>query len=115
MSQEEKLREINHIVQQLQLLSIQQTELIDRLDRLTKEERQVTKPPTAASKPKAAIKLPPTERELAIGDRVHIDNPRLLQATSGKVTKITPTRVTVTADNGTKIVRAAKNLTLERK
>ena len=112
MSQEDKLKEISHIVQQLQLLSIQQAELIDRLDRLTKEETKDIKP-SAASKPKAVIKQPLSKRELAIGDRVRIDNPRLLQATSGKVTKITPTRVTVTADNGSKIVRAAKNLTLE--
>ena len=104
----DKLKEINDLIQQLQLLSVKQAELITKLDSLT----QVTKKPAAVPKSEKAKQPPPT-RELTIGDRVRIKNPRYLQPTSGKVTKLTLTRVTVTADNGTTIVRAAKNLILE--
>ena len=113
MSNKDKLKEIQSIVQQLQLLSLQQAELIGRLDHLTQEEKQVTKKTATTSKPTAVAKQPLPKRELVIGDRVRIDNPRYLQPSSGKVTKLTQNRVTVTAANGTTIVRAAKNLTLE--
>ena len=108
----DKLKEINNLIQQLQLLSVQQAELISRLDSLTQDEKQVSKKPAAVSK-LTVVKQPLPTRELVIGDRVRIKNPRYLQPSSGKVTKLTLTRVTVTADNGTTIVRAAKNLILE--
>ena len=113
MSHEDKLKEINHVVQQLQLLSIQQSDLLNRLDRLTQEEKQAPKKPTVASKPAAVTKQPLPKREFAIGDRVQIDNPRYLQPSTGVVIKLTQNRVTIKAANGSKIVRAAKNLTLE--
>ena len=113
MSQEDKLIEIRNIVQQLQLLSIQQTDLLARLDILTQKGQQDKKKPAVASKPSAVIEQPLTQRDLAIGDQVRIDNPRRLQPSTGKVIKITQTRVTVKAANGEKIVRAAKNVTLK--
>ena len=112
MSQDNR-KEINNIVQQLQLLSIQQADLIKRLDILTKEDSQAPKKLPAGNKPTAEIQPIPLSKELAIGDRVRINNPRYLQPDSGKVIKLTQNRVTVQAANGTKIVRAAKNLTIE--
>ena len=113
MSHKDKLKEISNIVQQLQLLSIQQTELLARLDNLTQEGKQAKKKPAVALKPTAVIKQSLPKKALVIGDKVRIDNPRYLQSTTGEVIKITQNRVTVKAANGGTIVRAAKNLTLE--
>ena len=112
MSQDNR-KEINNIVQQLQLLSIQQTDLIKRLDILTKEDSQAPKKSPAGIKPTAVVQPIKRSKELAIGDRVRINIPRYLQPNSGEVIKLTQNRVTIQAANGTKIVRAAKNLTVE--
>ena len=113
MSQEDKLTDISDTVQQLQLLSIQQAELVTRLDILTQEGKQAKKKPTVALKPTATIKQSLPKKVLALGDKVRVDNPRYLQATTGEVIKITQNRVTVKAANAGIIIRAAKNLTLE--
>jgi dsDNA-specific endonuclease/ATPase MutS2 len=93
--------EIQDIVNQLKGLQLQQAALISRLGRLSDSERQDT-PPTP---PQAA-------REFAIGDKVRIINPRILQENRGKITRI-GLRITVLTPKGNSIVRAPKNLVLE--
>jgi hypothetical protein len=81
---------VNDIVTQLEGLQIQQAALIGRLVRLSESGNG--------------------QREFVVGDRVRIRNPRLLQANRGRIVKIGKTLITVEARNGTKIVRARKNL-----
>jgi hypothetical protein len=83
------------IVLALKKLNIQETELLERLERLSLAETSVSSLPAA--------------RGFAIGDKVHIRNPKPLQAKKGTILKI-GNRITVLAPNGTKIVRAPKNL-----
>ena len=96
-------RAIQDIVNQLQGLQLQQAALISRLGRLTEADEPDTPPP-----PKKAT----ATREFAVGDRVRIKNPRLLQETRGKISRI-GIRITVTTPKGNTIVRAPKNLVLE--
>jgi hypothetical protein len=93
-------QEIQDIVNQLERLQIQQSDLLQRLGRLSESEDNATP-------------LPTTAREFVVGDRVRIRNPGRLQPVRGTVTKIGRVRITVEARNGTKIVRAPKNLILE--
>jgi hypothetical protein len=53
-------------------------------------------------------------RKFAIGDKVRTKNPTRFQADQGVITKIGPNRVTVHTKVGSKILRAPKNLILER-
>jgi hypothetical protein len=104
-------REIKDIITQLNRLQLQQAVLIARLNERV-DETDVTEPsPTAI----AAVTAPTanTVRAFAIGDRVTILNPRRLQANKGKIIRITQSRITVQARNGTTIIRAPKNLILE--
>jgi hypothetical protein len=97
-------QEIQDIVNQLGRLQIQQSNLLQRLGRLNESEdndNNATPPPIT------------TARVFAVGDRVRIKNPGLLQPVRGTIIKIGKTRITVEARNGTKIVRAPKNLILE--
>jgi hypothetical protein len=91
------VQEIKDIVTQLQQLHIGQTKLLKRLAELNGSEDNNNA----------------LERDFVIGDRVRIKNPRFLQPTSGTVSKVTAKRITVLAANGTSIVRAPKNITLE--
>jgi hypothetical protein len=102
-------REIQDIVNQLQGLQLQQAALLSRLGRLSEGEEQET-PPTP---PQAAPPPPPqATREFAVGDRVRIRNPRVLQETRGRITRI-GLRIAVTTPRGNTTVRAPKNLILE--
>lgn len=83
------------IVEALKKLNVQETELLERLERLSLAETSVSSVPTA--------------RGFAIGDEVHIRNPNPFQAKKGKIIKI-GTRITVLAANGSKVVRAPHNL-----
>jgi hypothetical protein len=91
------VQEIKDIVTQLQQLHIGQTKLLKRLAELNGSEDNNNA----------------LERDFVIGDRVRIKNPRFLQPTGGTVSKVTAKRITVLAANGTSIVRAPKNITLE--
>jgi hypothetical protein len=93
-------REIADIVNQLQQLQLQQTELLQRIVRVSEVNNNNT------------VQTPNTPRDFAIGDRVIILNPNRNQARNGRIIKI-GIRITVLAENGTKIYRAAKNLILE--
>jgi hypothetical protein len=88
------LDEVKDIVAQLQQLQIRESELLQRLERLSEAE------------------TPTVPRVFAIGDLVIIKNPRPLQSNQGKIIKIGAgtNRITVQTKNGSKIVRAPFNL-----
>jgi transcription antitermination factor NusG len=102
MSNDEDI--IKDIIAQLQSLQLQQAALIQRLERVSGSQDNGI--PTRTTTVQVT-------RELAVGDRVRINNPGPFQATRGTITKIGNSRITVQARNGTKISRAPKNLTLE--
>jgi hypothetical protein len=91
--------EIKDIVAQLQRLQIQETELLQRLERLSEVDGNTSRSPNAT-------------RGFEIGDLVQIKNPRPLQAKKGVIIRIGvgTDRITVQAKNGSKIVRASFNL-----
>jgi hypothetical protein len=98
-----KDQEIQDIVNQLEQLQIQQSDLLQHLGRLSE----------CKDSNNTAIPLPATARELAVGNRVPIKNPGRLQSIRGTITKIGRNRITVEARNGTKIVQSPKNLILK--
>jgi hypothetical protein len=93
--------EIKDIVAQLQSLQIQETKLLQRLERLN--ENEIDTFGSAATQ---------TTREFRIGDLVQIKNPKPFQAKKGTIVKIGvgTNRVTVQSKSGSKIVRAPSNL-----
>jgi hypothetical protein len=102
--------EIGDIVIQLQQLQIRQSKLLERLELLNagtddKDSKHI--------KSTLAVRRAATARKFAIGDRVHIKNPRDLLPTRGTIIKINPKRITVLSESGVSIIRAPKNLTLE--
>jgi hypothetical protein len=101
-------REIEELVNQIQRLQIEQTELITRLTR----ERAV--PAVGAAQGTAALQTTATTRPrpFRIGDRVKIRNPRIYQPSTATVTKIGAVQITVTTRNGVKIYRIPENLIL---
>jgi hypothetical protein len=107
--------EIADIVEQLKQLNIQQSNLINRLGQLN--ESNASRLTTPSLPFAVAHRAPPvTVNEFAIGDRVRIKNPGLLQPSSGIVTKITAKRISVKGQTGSRfsiIQRAPKNLILE--
>ena len=92
---------IKDIIAQLQRLQIRESELLLRLERLSVGTNKASLPTV-------------TPRVFVLGDLVTINNPRPLQARKGTITRIGigTDRITVTAKNGSKIVRAPFNLTL---
>ena len=104
--------EIREITAQLQGLQIEQTALIARLAR---EQATLIDRLARATGDQSNRQVPQANRvpftgDIRIGDLVSIRNPRFLQENIGTVTKLTATRVTVTTPNGTKILRAYKNI-----
>jgi transcription antitermination factor NusG len=97
--------DVKDIIAQLQRLQIQQSTLLTRLGQLSQSGQRTDPPPNATrdATPNAA-------REFEVGDRVRIRNPGVFQPTKGTIIKIGASRITVQARNGTKIVRAPKNL-----
>jgi hypothetical protein len=104
---------VTEIITQLQNLQIQQAVLLTRLARISDNGRTSTN----NNNDNAAGTDPPTpnneDRELAIGDRVRIRNPGVFQQNRGTIIKIGTSRITVLTRNGTKVVRAPKNLIFE--
>jgi hypothetical protein len=107
---------IKDIVAQLQRLQIRQDELLTRLGDLSGDDDTVPLQAQAArvpTSPTRAARIPSdTSRDIEVGDRVRIRNPRRFQAVRGRVIKVsTPTsRVTVQARDESKIVREPHNL-----
>jgi hypothetical protein len=112
MSTESNEEEIKNIVDQLQRLQLEQTELLTRLEHLNEETGGRDETTARAAGPTSRN----PKRELAIGDSVRIKNPTFLQANKGTITKINlaTDRITVQTSSGAKIVRASKNLTAQR-
>jgi hypothetical protein len=96
-------QEIQDIVNQLERLQIQQAELVRRIGRLS-ENNDVSN--INATHTTSTI-------DFVIGDRVRIRNPGRLQPVRGTIIKIGRSRITVEAREGTKIVRAPRNLIAE--
>jgi hypothetical protein len=93
---------VQDLITRLNQLQVEQTELLVRLERQQRRDRERA----------GAL---PVAREFAIGDRVRIRNPNRHQATRGTITKIGTTRITVTSLCGReKVIREPKNLVLER-
>jgi hypothetical protein len=108
-------QEIKDIVNQLQSLQIRQTRLLTRLEHLNERagvrtEENEARPARSAG---PATRDPP--RQLVVGDLVRIKNPSPFQITKGTITKINVTtdRITIQGKNGSKVVRATKNVTLQ--
>jgi hypothetical protein len=77
-------QDIKDIVAHLEQLQIQQSELLHCLERLV-----------GSGDNNNATVQPDATREFAVGDRVRIRNPGLLQAVRGTVTKIGTSRIIV--------------------
>jgi hypothetical protein len=90
---------IKNIVAQLQRLQIQESELLQRLERLSEADSHTAGSPT------------PT-RDFRISDLVQIKNPKPLQIKKGTIIRIgvDTDRITVQSRNGSKVVRASCNL-----
>jgi hypothetical protein len=90
---------IEDIVAQLQQLQIQESELLQRLERLKEADDNASEPPIRT-------------RKFVIGDLVQIKNPRPLQAKKGTIIRIgiDTDHITIQAKNGSKIVRTPFNL-----
>jgi hypothetical protein len=93
--------EIKDIVSQLQRLQIQESELLQRLERLSEADSHTAGSPTP-------------RRDFRIGDLVQIKNPKPFQIKKGNIIRIgaDTDRITVQSRNGSKVVRASFNLTL---
>ena len=96
-------QEIEGLIEQLKGLQLQQTAVLDRLQRLAENDIGSNVPGDTAESTEPPI-------EFALGDRVRIKNPRPFQQAIGIITKIGTSRITVTTKNGTEIQRAASNL-----
>ena len=92
--------EIKNIVAQLKGLQIQESELIQRLERLSETNSRNTTSPIRT-------------REYKIGDLVRIVNPKPFQIKKGHIIRIgaDTDRITVQSTNGSsKVIRASFNL-----
>ncbi len=91
--------ELKDIVAKLQDLKLQERVRIRRLNRLSEAGIRTTGTHVRVS-------------EFSIGDKVKILNPGPLQAKRGSIVRIGvgTNRITVLAEDGTKIVRASSNL-----
>ena len=116
-------QEIKKTRRQLELLSLQQTALVTKLENLERQRKA-----SEQREARESVKQPVTQEPIVpstrqtqpfqIGDRVLINKPNGSQQNNGIVTKISNSiyacdeRVTVRTPNGGKVQRAPKNLTL---
>jgi hypothetical protein len=91
--------EVQDLIRQLKILQLQQTELLVRLERARGDEARAG---VYNEEESGTLKF-------AIGDKV-----THFQADQEVITKIGPNRVTVHTKTGSKILRAPKNLILEK-
>jgi predicted transcriptional regulator len=105
---------VKDIIQQLQNLQLQQANFQAQQADLQVQQADLIAQLGSNLSTSEDTKAPSTTREFAIGDRVRIKNPRILQPQRGRIVKIGINRITVQTNLGTKIVRAPKNLVLER-
>ena len=116
-------QEIKKTRRQLELLSLQQTALVTKLENLERQRKA-----SEQREARESVKQPVTQEPIVpstrqtqpfqIGDRVLINKPNGSQQNNGIVTKISNSiyacdeRVTVRTPNGGKVQRAPKNITL---
>ena len=96
--------EVQDLIRQLKKLQLQQTELLVRLERARGDEARAGVYDEEES----------GTRKFAIGDKMRIKNPTRFQSDRGVITKIGASRTTVQTKSGCLILRAPKNLILER-
>jgi len=90
---------LNELIEQLKRIRIQETRVIEQIERANNREAQARR---------AGVNEPPPA--LAVGDRVRITNGlRAGLLPTGTVTRVGP-RISVTTDDGTHTWRARKNL-----
>jgi hypothetical protein len=94
--------EIKELIQQIGRLQIQQSTLVTRLSRLNRQVQD-------ESRAQDDI------RTFSIGDKVRVRNPKMDQASKGKIIRITDSRITMEARNGEKVWRAPSNFILEER
>jgi preprotein translocase subunit YajC len=94
MSNEED--QVEDLIEQLKSLQIKQASILVRLDKARNKEQ---------------VDVLGT---FAIGDRVRVLNPRPLQATRGKIVKISRKFITIETASGNTISRIPKNLSIEK-
>lgn len=89
-----------------------ETVLIDHLKRLSIETKQAIKELKAirTAKNQALTRQEERTGELRVGDRVRIDNPRFGQKSTGTVSRIGKTFVTITTTDGRKVNRIPRNV-----
>ena len=92
--------EVKAFINRLKELQLEQSVIIASLELLSEVEGDVK-----------GIQEGIVARQFVVGDVVRITNPRPFQAAKGTITNIGK-RITVEAENGSKIVRLSKNLTL---
>ena len=107
--------EIEHLIEQLKELQLQQSDILARLAHLEKA-RSKESGENVGDPEENKVKASPNEvRPFAVGDLVCITNPNraLFQSDRGTISKIGGSRITVQTKNG-KITRSPKNLILQR-
>jgi hypothetical protein len=107
MSGSEAPDDANYILQELLRLQAEQTELIRRLTQI-----QIGAPHQARIVVVPEVIEPELPRQIQIGSRVRIRNPRSFQPTRGIVESIGPRFISVRASNGSIIKREPHNLEL---
>jgi hypothetical protein len=118
--------EIKNIIAQLKQLQLTQAGLLQRLDQLSGGNDTTTRPRTASrsGQPRPTIRSQNTSQQkprgvivsahgFVVGDRVAIQNPGPSQAARGVILKIGTSRITVEAEDKTRIIRNPKNLKIE--
>ena len=93
-------------------MSNRETQLLNKLEKLSLETKKTIKELKEINK---AMGHPTEDQEqnevLRIGDTVRIKNPRFGQKTTGTITRIGSTFITITTLDGKKVNRVPKNVT----
>jgi hypothetical protein len=113
--------DIQDLIEQLKILQLQQTNILDRLDlarrrQATSNANQRTRVTARTSNRRERQERENTNqettREFIVGDYVLIRNPNPFQADRGIIEKITASWITVRSASGSKVQRAPKNIIL---
>ena len=100
--------EIQELILQLKQLQLEQTRLQQKQTKITTRLERLSGGADNANNNKDSTK------KFVFGESVRIKNPGPLQENTGTIVKIGTSRITIKTKNGTKIIRAAKNLTVEK-
>jgi dsDNA-specific endonuclease/ATPase MutS2 len=115
---EDKKDEIQELVRELQQLQLRQSEILVRLERASRNERNTGQNEGAneyARRPEDKRTTRTDEsREFVIGDKVRVINPGRFQTNRGVIVKIGASRITLRTKSGGNIQRAPKNLIFDK-